>query len=417
MQYLRQRKSGAYFYQRRVPKELQHRKDLFKHQFIEEYLATTDRAVAKRQVSTVNEKWERTFDALRRDEKVTSEQLSKIRQIVQFEAHLAMLSDPQDGPELIKDRQGDFGPEFDARVAEALERVGLPHSKRNLELAMQAVWEGSQGALILFDQGLTPPEPKFSIAARETAVGGHKLNDALEHWSQERKPAARTIKEWRRTLSRFKELHGDIAIAAITRTHVAEFKDALAACTKHLSHKERAQTLPEIVEASKGRPSLSPTSVNKQLGAIKSLLSHAVGQGWIETNVAIGVRMAGGRGEERPGFEPGEVLALLEATAGFKKSHPTRYWLPRLAAYTGARMEELGQLQKVHVCNEGGIDYIDISNSDGRSVKTRSSRRRVPLHPELVRMGFLTYAADQDDLLFPDLKPDTAGSRTGLFSK
>ena len=90
--YLRQRKydrdgkvtRGAYYYQRRVPKDLRHRKDIFKYKFIEDYLGTTDRTVAKRKVSAVNEKWERTFDAMRSDKTITLEQFERIRIAEQY---------------------------------------------------------------------------------------------------------------------------------------------------------------------------------------------------------------------------------------------------------------------------------------------------------------------------------------------
>ncbi len=62
--YLSRRNGGGYFYQRRVPMDLRHRRDVFKSQFIEVYLGTTDRATAKRKVSAINERWERTFDWL-----------------------------------------------------------------------------------------------------------------------------------------------------------------------------------------------------------------------------------------------------------------------------------------------------------------------------------------------------------------
>jgi hypothetical protein len=101
--YLSRRNGGAYLYQRRVPRDLRHRRDVFKNQFIEEYLGTTDRATAKRKVSAINEQWERTFDAMRRDEAITAEQLERIRLAAQFQVHGAMMADPLDGPNEVAD--------------------------------------------------------------------------------------------------------------------------------------------------------------------------------------------------------------------------------------------------------------------------------------------------------------------------
>lgn len=54
-------------------------------------------------------------------------------------------------------------------------------------------------------------------------------------------------------------------------------------------------------------------------------------------------------------------------------------------------------------------------------VKTVGSRRQVPLHPELIRAGFLEYveevAEQNHDRVFPDLDPDHDGRFSGNFSK
>ena len=48
------------------------------------------------------------------------------------------------------------------------------------------------------------------------------------------------------------------------------------------------------------------------------------------------------------------------------------YWLPLLALYTGARLEELGQLRKKDIKESNGIWYINITDeAEGASLKTR----------------------------------------------
>jgi hypothetical protein len=56
-----------------------------------------------------------------------------------------------------------------------------------------------------------------------------------------------------------------------------------------------------------------------------------------------------------------------------------------------------------------------------RSMKTGQSRRIVPLHPELLRLGFLDYVEwlrKQGAVrLFPLIRPDSKGNVAGNFSK
>jgi integrase len=65
--------------------------------------------------------------------------------------------------------------------------------------------------------------------------------------------------------------------------------------------------------------------------------------------------------------------------------------------------------------------FIAIEPGDGKRVKTKSSKRRVPIHPALVKLGFLAYVEKQraggQVQLFPELKATSYGSLTAAFSK
>jgi integrase len=75
------------------------------------------------------------------------------------------------------------------------------------------------------------------------------------------------------------------------------------------------------------------------------------------------------------------------------------------------------------VREDGGIAYLDINTlNEGKSLKTVGSRRKVPLHSELVRLGFLKYLKGraregEGARLFPNLRPDKNGTMTGTWSK
>jgi site-specific recombinase XerD len=96
------------------------------------------------------------------------------------------------------------------------------------------------------------------------------------------------------------------------------------------------------------------------------------------------------------------------------------YWLPVLALFTGARLEELAQLRLGDIGEEDGIRFIHITPEAGR-VKT-STERRVPLHSALEALGFLRYVehirVSGADRLFPLLAvSESTGSRSDSWSK
>lgn len=102
------------------------------------------------------------------------------------------------------------------------------------------------------------------------------------------------------------------------------------------------------------------------------------------------------------------------------------FWLPILALYTGARLGELAPLTASNIrLDEGtGIPFIEITEDEerGASLKTRSSRRIVPIHPQLKALGFLELVASRREegdrtQLFPLLEPGPHGGFGEAWSK
>ncbi|WP_434056155.1 hypothetical protein [Roseibium sp.] len=64
--------------------------------------------------------------------------------------------------------------------------------------------------------------------------------------------------------------------------------------------------------------------------------------------------------------------------------------------------------------SEGGVWYFDLTT---KKLKTESSRRRVPVHKDLVASNFTTWALAQASETIMGFKPDVKGSPSGLASK
>lgn len=98
---------------------------------------------------------------------------------------------------------------------------------------------------------------------------------------------------------------------------------------------------------------------------------------------------------------------------------PADFWMPLLALFTGARGRELAQLftDDIHIKEDIWCISIkpeeSIDGSDGKAVKTESSKRLVPIHQTLIDAGLLQFHYEQklkkEKHLFPQLRETQTG--------
>ncbi len=102
-------------------------------------------------------------------------------------------------------------------------------------------------------------------------------------------------------------------------------------------------------------------------------------------------------------------------------SNTSWYWLPLLGLWTGARLNELCQLNVADIDHEEGIPLIRVQESDEDQRVKFGKSRLVPIHPELVRLGFLRFVQAQRQTghkrLFPELKLGATGYYSDQASK
>lgn len=93
-----------------------------------------------------------------------------------------------------------------------------------------------------------------------------------------------------------------------------------------------------------------------------------------------------------------------------KESHK---WGALLGMFTGARLNEICQLDIADIQQQDGIWFLNITDEgDGnKTVKAKASRRKVPLHTKLIRLGFIDFVDSRRTAkrLFPDYSYNANG--------
>lgn len=215
------------------------------------------------------------------------------------------------------------------------------------------------------------------------------------------------------------------------QSHIAQFRSALLKFPKNYgkSPKDLTMTVPEILARAAEMPAeqvgLSSSTMNRHMTQIANIANICEAAGYPFADFG-GVKKLRSRKrksarDERPGFSTDELRTLCKLpiwtgcrseserlAAGSVIIHDATYWVPLVAMYTGARREEICGLFLSEVEVFEGSPCLRFEDNAIRNLKTEESKRRVPLHPELIRLGFLDYVEALRKaghvLLFPELR-------------
>ena len=222
--------------------------------------------------------------------------------------------------------------------------------------------------------------------------------------------------DYSRAVHRYITDMGDMPIAAIQPSDIHKFATTLIQPSD-----------PEV------KP-LAISSTRLLLARLSSVLTFSVDSGLIETNPVSASRIHKRLGSGKPkrrlddnrGYSWSELVTLF-SHAEFQRLRTAEgrpgnavFWIPLIAAYTGGRREELAQLyvEDIHQ-HEGHSWFIRvIDDRPDKSVKTDSSRREIPVHPDLIAIGLLTLVKGREPgtRVFPQLVKVSDGF-AGIVSK
>ncbi|MDX8541869.1 tyrosine-type recombinase/integrase [Mesorhizobium abyssinicae] len=163
----------------------------------------------------------------------------------------------------------------------------------------------------------------------------------------------------------------------------------------------------------------SKTVSDVYLTSVRTVLKWAVNNDRLETNVAENVRIKVSKKQRsrEQGFTTDEAVAILKLARDYQPKHSdnprtreapqttaAKRWSPILCAHTGARIAEITQLRKQDFRYEKNIPVVRIA-PDAGSVKA-GNYRDVPLHQQLVDLGFMEFVDDAPDgpLFYPASK-------------
>ena len=162
----------------------------------------------------------------------------------------------------------------------------------------------------------------------------------------------------------------------------------------------------------------TPKTARDRLTAIKSLLKYATETlEWLPKQPWHGLDIKATTTNKRRPWTNSELQTFFHSPLyqqGVLPDHlyagqHAAYWIPLLGLYSGARLGELCQLRTVDIQALEGIHVLVLTDEgEGQKIKSDAGHRSVPIHSELIRLGFLDYVesirASGSDSLWPALR-------------
>jgi integrase len=228
-------------------------------------------------------------------------------------------------------------------------------------------------------------------------------------------------------------------VADIKRSHATAFREALQMVPRTRKGPLLRAGLPELSEWGREHPKapkVSAATVNKQLGAVQAIAGWGFRSGLVPDEVAWSDPFADKRLREerstRGPFDARGLQAIFNAALFTENDIPeggkglAAIWLPLLALFAGGRQSEFAGLRASDVREdpETGVTLLWIApdKKAGRRLKTATSERVVPVHSQLIALGFLDFVAGrrregEHAWLFPAIAPDQGRGPIRAWSK
>ena len=239
-----------------------------------------------------------------------------------------------------------------------------------------------------------PPVPVQPLHTPESGVLLSKIVE--EHIKEATLANSWTDKTERENVSIYKvmmELIGDRDIKAIDNQMLLDFRNTLAKLPANRDKVARykGKSIAQILAMKNVEP-MSKTTVNKYIIRVGSLFKWAAKKKFIMVNYAEGLSLSNKTNayEERETYSKEDIQKLL-AHLKLNSKEPQEYWIPLIALYEGMRLEEICQLYMSDIIEMDTLPCISINDTGDKRVKTNAGKRIIPIHPELIKLGFMDY--------------------------
>ena len=240
-----------------------------------------------------------------------------------------------------------------------------------------------------------------------------KLKETIDTFLKEREQSkdvnVRSLKEEIAVFALFNDIVGDICVHQLDSEKVRYFKNMYMALPPHLSKKKDyiGKSFEEIIKLD--HEPRSPVTVANNFQKIRVFLEWFFDNDYSDSDLQsiLKVKTKKGKkrkkGSTRTHFTEEDLTRIFnagtypETTLERNGQNNGNYWVPIIGVFTGARRNEICQLTLKDIQQADDVWIFNISEAwdeDERvdkSVKTAAGVRQLPIHQQIIDLGFLAY--------------------------
>jgi integrase len=247
-------------------------------------------------------------------------------------------------------------------------------------------------------------------------IAGGLLSSNIKTFIDRKTVEGKSIKEIgsdHKILDEFVEIIGDIDFSAVTKREVSNYIDIQTKLppNRKKSPKYRDLTIKEVMELNLSQKEIqTPQNINKRLTKLSVFGNWGVRQGLLITNPFSGMKFSVKKQPHtRLPFTADELRIIFKPETYLKWtihfSHPYRkdrvsnhlpyYWCFLIGIFSGMRTNEICQLRLIDIKKQQNIWFIFVADTEETKVKTDNAIRKIPVHPQLINLGFIDYVTAQ----------------------
>lgn len=282
-----------------------------------------------------------------------------------------------------------------------------------------------------------PPAPTPTPSQRPQQANSRDipLDEAFERWKNAHNPpvmAKSSFEEYTRMIARFIEIILHITggnmpkISEVTAELVGNYKDIEARIPK--GKRPKNKSISELLEM--GGELKSAKTTKGIFGNVGHFIKWLAGEGYpIQPNVYEVLthfrKIKKSEQKKRVPFDDSDIQALFHSEeyryGRWRKA--SDFWVPLIALFSGMTRNEILQLYVSDIykkdghwvidINEQGDKRLKVSSADGEDDSSTGRARIIPVHKDLLKLGFIDFVEHQKQKghkqLFPREKRNSRG--------